>query len=246
MARISEFSKDFVGADGAAPKNTLIIELLEKHGAGAKTASSKFPEEFEKAVTDDLKAQGYTRAGAAEEKPAPKSAPAPEKEPVKQEKPAEKQEAEAPKNNPPQNRDMNQEQKPQNPAAPKNNAGAQPQGMPKKKKTIIITGGNVGGGQRSGQPVRNGNGGGNGGYGRPNPNLNRGPIKPRDNMIDRAGAISNRHILVLRTFFIKVSENSNSEPKSSFFEVKVSFVCESNIGFSIKQFTNIHKCCLTC
>ena len=192
MARISEFSKDFVGADGAAPKNTLIIELLEKHGAGAKTASSKFPEEFEKAVTDDLKAQGYTRAGAAEEKPAPKSAPAPEKEPVKQEKPAEKQEAEAPKNNPPQNRDMNQEQKPQNPAAPKNNAGAQPQGMPKKKKTIIITGGNVGGGQRSGQPVRNGNGGGNGGYGRPNPNLNRGPIKPRDNMIDRAGAISNR------------------------------------------------------
>ena len=192
MARISEFSKDFVGADGAAPKNTLIIELLEKHGAGAKTASSKFPEEFEKAVTDDLKAQGYTRAGAAEEKPAPKSAPAPEKEPVKQEKPAEKQEAEAPKNNPPQNRDMNQEQKPQNPAAPKNTAGAQPQGMPKKKKTIIITGGNVGGGQRSRQPVRNGNGGGNGGYGRPNPNLNRGPIKPRDNMIDRAGAISNR------------------------------------------------------
>ncbi|MBO6208748.1 MAG: translation initiation factor IF-2 [Lachnospiraceae bacterium] len=193
MARISEFSKDFVGADGAAPKNTLIIELLEKHGAGAKTASSKFPEEFEKAVTDDLKAQGYTRAGAADEKPAPKSAPAPEKETVKQEKTAEKQEAEAPKNNAPQNREMNQEQKPQNTAAPKNNAGAQGQGMPqKKKKTIIITGGNVGGNQRSPQPMRNGNGGGNGGYGRPNPNLNRGPIKPRDNMIDRAGAISSR------------------------------------------------------
>ena len=45
MARISEFSKDFVGADGTAPKNNLIIELLEKHGAGTKTASSKFPEE---------------------------------------------------------------------------------------------------------------------------------------------------------------------------------------------------------
>ena len=182
MARISEFSKDFVGADGAAPKNTLIIELLEKHGAGTKTASSKFPEEFEKAVTDDLKAQGYTRAGAAEEKPAPKSAPAPEHEAVKQEKPAEKQETEAQKSSPSQTG-----------AAPKSNAGAQPQGMPqKKKKTIIITGGNVGGNQRSAQPMRNGNGGGNGGYGRPNPNMNRGPIKPRDNMIDRAGAISNR------------------------------------------------------
>ena len=196
MARISEFSKDFVGADGTAPKNNLIIELLEKHGAGTKTASSKFPEEYEKKVADDLKAQGYTRVGEDKAVPAPKSAPAPEKETAAQEKTqpqqAQSKEAQVTKENAPQNK----EQKPQNNGAPKNAApqgqGGQPNAPLKKKKTIIITGGNVGGPQRSSQPVRNGNSGGNGGYGRPNPNMNRGPIKPRDNMIDRAGAISNR------------------------------------------------------
>ena len=199
MARISEFSKDFVGADGTAPKNNLIIELLEKHGAGTKTASSKFPEEYEKKVADDLKAQGYTRVGEDKAVPAPKSAPAPEKETVAHEKTqpqqpqqAQPKEAQVTKENAPQNK----EQKPQNNGAPKNAApqgqGGQPNAPLKKKKTIIITGGNVGGPQRSSQPVRNGNSGGNGGYGRPNPNMNRGPIKPRDNMIDRAGAISNR------------------------------------------------------
>ncbi len=196
MARISEFSKDFVGADGTAPKNNLIIELLEKHGAGTKTASSKFPEEYEKKVADDLKAQGYTRVGEDKAVPAPKSAPAPEKETVAHEKTqpqqAQPKEAQVTKENAPQNK----EQKPQNNGAPKNavpqGQGGQPNAPLKKKKTIIITGGNVGGPQRSSQPVRNGNSGGNGGYGRPNPNMNRGPIKPRDNMIDRAGAISNR------------------------------------------------------
>ncbi len=192
MARISEFSKDFVGADGTAPKNNLIIELLEKHGAGTKTASSKFPEEFEKKVTDDLLAQGYKRAGAAEEKPAPKSAQAPEKQVQQPQQQQQLQkEAQVTKDNAPKNT----EQKPQVNGAPKNNGGNASQGMqPKKKKMIIITGGNAGGPQRSSQPNRNGNGGGNGGYGRPNPNMNRGPIKPRDNMIDRAGAISNRRM----------------------------------------------------
>ena len=50
MARISNYSKEFVGADGSAPKNTLIIELLEKHGVAGKTASSTFPAELEKLV----------------------------------------------------------------------------------------------------------------------------------------------------------------------------------------------------
>ena len=176
MARISEFSKDFVGADGTAPKNNLIIELLEKHGAGTKTASSKFPEEYEKKVADDLKAQGYTRVGEDKAVTAPKSAPAPEKETAAQEKTqpqqAQPKEAQVTKENAPQNK----EQKPQNNGAPKNAApqgqGGQPNAPLKKKKTIIITGGNVGGPQRSSQPVRNGNSGGNGGYGRPNPNMN--------------------------------------------------------------------------
>ena len=35
------------------------------------------------------------------------------------------------------------------------------------------------------------------------------------------------------TFLIKFSLNSKDDPKSSFLEVNVSFVCESKVGFSI-------------
>ena len=55
MARISNFSKEFTGADGSSPKNNLIIELLEKHGAEGKTASSTFPSELEGTIVAELK-----------------------------------------------------------------------------------------------------------------------------------------------------------------------------------------------
>ena len=71
MARISNFSKEFTGADGSSPKNNLIIELLGKHGAAGKTASSTFPGELEAAVVADLKALGFARTGNAEASPAP-------------------------------------------------------------------------------------------------------------------------------------------------------------------------------
>ena len=40
-------------------------------------------------------------------------------------------------------------------------------------------------------------------------------------------------IFVLNTFLMKFSLNSKEEPKSEGFDVRVSFVCESKVGFSI-------------
>ena len=108
MARISNFSKEFTGKDGSSPKNNLIIELLEKHGAAGKTASSTFPAELESAVVADLKALGFVRSGNSEAEPAPdtkahvekeekavpdekKEAPV-KKEPVKEAAPVKKEE----------------------------------------------------------------------------------------------------------------------------------------------------------
>ena len=194
MARISNFSKEFTGADGSSPKNNLIIELLEKHGAAGKTASSTFPGELEAAVVADLKALGFARTGNAEASPAPE-----EKKEVKsvveeKKESVEKKEApvkeEAPKAAAP-------EKKEERPAA---NANARPEGHApaqhnqqppqKKKKSIIIVGGNA---QQQrpvqGAPANRGGYNNNQGGG-----FNRGPIRPRENMIDRAGAISNKRM----------------------------------------------------
>ncbi|MBR1470868.1 MAG: translation initiation factor IF-2 [Lachnospiraceae bacterium] len=194
MARISEFSKEFKDAGGHAPKNSQVIELLEGYGAGQKTASSNVPEEYEKKLTEDLKAQGYTRGGAAAGKPAEKPAQTTEKENMNKDKantgkPEAKQPAkEAVQKSAPVKAAAAQEQaKPaaagRSEAQPARQQNQQP---PRKKKTIIITGGNVGGAARPNYPK-------NGGHPQAN-HMNRGPIRPRENMIDRAGAITNRRL----------------------------------------------------
>ena len=194
MARISNFSKEFTGSDGSSPKNNLIIELLEKHGAAGKTASSTFPGELEAAVVADLKALGFVRTGNADASPAPEEKKEAKSVVEEKKENTEKKEApvkeEAPKAAAP-------EKKEERPAA---NANARPEGHApaqhgqqppqKKKKSIIIVGGNAQQ-QRPAQggPANRGGYGNNQGGG-----FNRGPIRPRENMIDRAGAISNKRM----------------------------------------------------
>mmetsp|Transcript_20139 Transcript_20139/g.60296 ORF Transcript_20139/g.60296 Transcript_20139/m.60296 type:complete len:231 (-) Transcript_20139:857-1549(-) len=50
---------------------------------------------------------------------------------------------------------------------------------------------------------------------------------------------------LFNTDFMVFSERSQVEPNLDCFVVKVSFVCESNAGFSIKQFTKTNKWFLT-
>ncbi|MBR3305970.1 MAG: translation initiation factor IF-2 [Lachnospiraceae bacterium] len=207
MARISNFSKEFTGADGSSPKNTLIIELLEKHGAAGKTASSTFPAELEAAIVSDLKNMGYTRGGAASSEAKEEKAKEPvkeeKKEEAKQEQPAAaKTEAvkpaapAAPRTEQPKaeqhkaaNAGRPQGQAPQGGQKPAQAGGQRPPqqgvGQPHKKKNIIIIGAG-GGGQRPGQSQ-----GGTGRMGHSS-QAPRGPIRPRENMLDRAGAISSR------------------------------------------------------
>ena len=143
-----------MGSDGSSPKNNLIIELLEKHGAAGKTASSTFPAELEGAVVGDLAAMGYKRTGVSQEEPE-KAEPPAEKKPVTEEK---KEEAVKPDKKPEErparqaDRPVQQGDKPR-PAGNMNTrpdagrpAGARPDqhgGQPQKKKKIIIVGGNA-------------------------------------------------------------------------------------------------------
>jgi hypothetical protein len=52
-------------------------------------------------------------------------------------------------------------------------------------------------------------------------------------------------IELLASFVKNFSEISHFEPKVDGLEVKVSFVCESKAGFSIRQFMKAHRFCLT-
>ncbi|MCR4641271.1 MAG: translation initiation factor IF-2 [Lachnospiraceae bacterium] len=207
MARISNYSKEFVGADGSAPKNTLIIELLEKHGVVGKTASSTFPAELEKLVSDELKAMGYKHTGAGEA-----SAASPEEDTKKAsveeknaEKPEKKEENKAPASQPKPAETVNAEAKAAAPAAekakpapaetPAQKPGAPAHGqMPQKKKkssVIIVTGGNMQQRQQGGaHPAYNGGGNRPAGPQKPHDNSFQrvgGRIKPRPDMVDLAG-----------------------------------------------------------
>ncbi|MBR3524784.1 MAG: translation initiation factor IF-2 [Lachnospiraceae bacterium] len=208
MARISNYSKEFVGADGSAPKNTLIIELLEKHGVAGKTASSTFPAELEKLVSDELKAMGYKHTGAGEASAASseentkkaadeeKAAAAPEKKednkaPAPQAKAAEtvNAEAKAKAAEPaverakaaPAESPAPKQNAPAQAAAPKQSAPAQGQGqMPQKKKksSVII----VTGGNMQQRPQ----GGAHNAY-PGNASRLAGPQKAHDNSFQRVG-----------------------------------------------------------
>lgn len=177
--------------DGNAPKNALVIELLSKHGVEGKTASSNISDEEEAMIAAELKAMGYKRGGETEEAPVK----APEKKPEAAEKdkaPAEEKpvaekavQAKPAQENAPAEKPAQEAAK----AAPAAEGEKRPQQQgqqipPKKKRSIIIVGGNN---NPHAQQQRPGNG--------PRPSnapVNRGPIRPRENMIDRAGAISNR------------------------------------------------------
>ena len=44
---------------------------------------------------------------------------------------------------------------------------------------------------------------------------------------------------------MNLSGNSQADPKEDFLNVMFSFVCESNVGFSISVFANIQRCDFT-
>ncbi len=169
--RISAFTKEHEGLD-----NKTVLKTLEGIGITGKTAASNISEEEEALLLKAL-------AGSAKAE-APKAAtPAPKKEaesvaPQKEEK-AEARKAEAVSE--------------AKPAA----SNAQP---PKKKKVIIVSSGNGNQGGSRPNPNNNRNGGGSyhpqnqGGNQAPNNARPTGPIRPRDNMKDRAGIATDRRI----------------------------------------------------
>ena len=172
--RICNFSKEYEGLD-----NNKVIEILELNGITGKKSQSGISEQEEAIVAKVLAKEGFKRIGEAQSK-----AEAPKKEAPKAEAPkAEAPKAEAPKAE-----------------APKAEA-PKADDKPLKKKGIIIVGNDN---QRGGQNKNNQNGSnqdrrnGGGTYrplnndSRPAP---RGPIKPRDNMIDRAAEVTNRRLM---------------------------------------------------
>ena len=130
-------------------------------------------------IAAELKAKGFKRAGEADETPVktPEKKPEAAEEKKAPEKAAEEKKVAAPAPAAETAKETQPERKPQQ--APTANQ-AQP---PKKKRSIIIVGGNSGHSQQQ-RP--------SGGVRPATAPLNRGPIRPRDNLIDRAGAISNR------------------------------------------------------
>ncbi len=185
--RISQFSKEYEGLD-----NNKVIELLESKGVAGKKAQSGITPEEEALIIPELGKLGYKKAGGEDaaatsavtkeekaEKPAAKVAPKAE------EKPAPKTEEKLAENKEEAKKPEEQASKQQPPL--------------KKKKAIIIVG-NEQRNQRNAQPDRR-NGGGT--Y-RPQNQDNRfgnqygqrpsGPIKPRENMIDRAQQATDRRL----------------------------------------------------
>lgn len=197
--RISNFSKKWVNENGDALSNKQTISLLEKHGVMGKTASSNIEDADVALIIPDIKAQGYRNA---EDSDVPAAAPAGKSAETKQEekKPAQSVKAEAEKadaaakpaeKNPEPAKQATAKPEASKPAAPK--PAGQPQagnGQPVKKKKlsgVIIVGRDGGKTGAYSKPS------GNGSYpGRGADNRARGPIRPRENMIDRAGAAARR------------------------------------------------------
>ena len=169
--RISSFSKEWKDGKGEQLANSFVIELLKKHGVDGKTASSNISDEEAASIMQDLKNAGYTSgetaASAGKQKDGAKEQTKGDQDrkdaPVKKDAPA------------PKTEDNQVKKDVQKSAASKD-------AQPKKKKIIIIAGNNPGGqGRPAAGPSRGQSG-----------NFSRGPIKPRENMIDRAGAAARR------------------------------------------------------
>ena len=203
--RISNFSKKWVNEKGDALSNKQTISLLEKHGVMGKTASSNIEDADIALIVPDIKAQGYRDT---EEGNAPASGNAEKSADAKQEekKNAQPVKAEPTKTDAAVNTEAKKPEaarqetnKSVSAAKPEGNKSAAPRpaGQPqagngqqvKKKKLsgVIIVGRDGGKAGAYNKPS------GNGAYpGRGADNRARGPIRPRENMIDRAGAAARR------------------------------------------------------
>lgn len=187
--RISIFSKEYIGLE-----NSKVIELLQENGIENKKAQSNLSDEEEKWLIGKLSSMGFQRADAAALAQDSKSdsaktqmqktpSPSPEKTAASTEAVVKKPSAEPPTE--------------ASPAAQQTEGNSQPK--PLKKKNIIIVG--AGPQKRQGnRPAQQGDRRGQDSFRRQNTGQQRpdrfgrvnGPIKPRENMIDRAAAVTNR------------------------------------------------------
>ena len=167
--RISIFSKEYIGLE-----NSKVLELLQEQGIENKKAQSNLSEEEERLLIDKLASLGYRRTDAPEPMKAPVGGTTKEGRP-----------------NPP----SAESPRVAAPAAkqPENNA----QTKSLKKKIIIVSGDPQN--RQGSRPMQQGDRRGQGSYRQPNGGQRpdrfgrvNGPIKPRENMVDRAAAVTNR------------------------------------------------------
>lgn len=167
--RISIFSKEYIGLE-----NSKVLELLQEQGIENKKAQSNLSEEEEKLLINKLASLGYRRTDAPEPVKAPAGGTTKEGRP-----------------NPPSAESPGAAV----PAAkqPENNA----QAKSLKKKIIIVSGDPQN--RQGSRPMQQGDRRGQGSYRQPGGGQRpdrfgrvNGPIKPRENMVDRAAAVTNR------------------------------------------------------
>ncbi len=167
--RISIFSKEYIGLE-----NSKVLELLLEQGIENKKAQSNLSEEEEKLLIDKLASLGYRRTDAPE--PVKEPAGGTTKEGRSNPPSAESPGAAAP-----------------TAKQPENNA----QAKTLKKKIIIVSGDPQN--RQGSRPMQQGDRRGQGSYRQPGGGQRpdrfgrvNGPIKPRENMVDRAAAVTNR------------------------------------------------------
>ncbi len=193
--RISIFSKEYIGLE-----NSKGLELLREQGIENKKARSNLSEEEEGMLISRLASLGYRRIDASE---APKGDPKKEemkKPPVDAAKTADA--AKPLSEKPAADTDaITEKTSAESPGAaapaakqPENNA---PTKSLKKKNVIIVSGDPQN--RQGGRSMQQGDRRGQGAYRQPGAGQRpdrfgrvNGPIKPRENMVDRAAAVTNR------------------------------------------------------
>ena len=168
--RISSFSKEWTDKSGNSPSNKDVIKFLEDKGVAGKTASSNISDEEAVLIAPLLRQAGFSQGNVTE------SAPAPEKNFEEKKESNVSAEKETPVKN-------------QKPLEQKQVKGSDNQAAPVKKKKIIIVGGNGNRNSYAPQGSRQ-----PGFPSKPDNSLQRGPIKPRENLIDRAGMAAKRDV----------------------------------------------------
>lgn len=185
--RISIFSKEYTGLE-----NSKVIELLQEQGIENKKAQSNLSDEEERLLIGKLASLGYRRVDAPDSAEAPKgdAAKIPDAEKNLSGKPAADPDTVTEK-------PSVESSRPAQPAGKQPENNSQPK--PLKKKNIIIVGGESQNRQGS-RPMQQGDRRGQGPFRHQNVGQQRpdrfgrlnAPIKPRENMVDRAAAVTNR------------------------------------------------------